>query len=74
MTAGGVSAKRQAFLEDISTGGMGLRTDTPFAVGSTLQIEVRDQTMSVTIRHCSRVGFGYQLGVELVPAPPERCG
>ena len=51
-------------MEDINRTGAGLRMRFPLPVGFPLLLEIQDLTCAATVRHCSRDGAEYFIGLE----------
>ena len=60
-----------AMMEDASPAGVGLRVQAALPVGSPIEISLRGQRLCGTVRHCTRDGIGYFVGVQLRPVEDE---
>lgn len=63
-TQSGKVHRETALMEDINRTGAGLRMRFPLPVGFPLLLEIQDQTCAATVRHCSRDGAEYFVGLE----------
>jgi hypothetical protein len=60
------SYKEPGLIEDRSTSGLGMRMNSPVAVGTTVDVRMVNQSFSGIVRRCAALRSGYLVGVELL--------
>ena len=83
--AKGMPVETAAMIEDISPGGMGLRSPVQLEVGSLVDVSWKGTVFCGTVMHCRRSGYHHVLGLKRTSkllsrpcdgseAPPQEIG
>lgn len=65
LTPGSSLGCREAYIVDVSDGGLGVRLDHPVEVGVHIRVDLSSCVFEGTVAYCRRDGDAFDVGIEL---------